>query len=162
MPINDFSFNRTSGWNDTFVLYNGQNWDAARRFYVEIRTFQENEGDGGIDEGGTFVGEVTMVDPAVNPNEYADPLSMPTVVAPIFPGRISFTVFGQPTIVIENLDPDLEFLQTKVFMGDLEITDQIISAKFDIDAVNDSVEGWIKYTDEVILGIPNVALLRLM
>lgn len=162
MAINDFSFNRTSGWDDTFVLYNGQNWDGARKFYLELRTFQENDGDGGIDEGGTLVGEVTMVDSNVNPADYTDPLSMPTVVAPIFPGRISFTVLGQPTIVIENLDPDFEFLETRVFMDSLEITDDIVTAKFEIDAVNDYVEGWIKYTDEVVLGIPNVALLRLM
>lgn len=162
MPLNDFAFSTGGSWDSTFVLYNGQNWDAARIFNVELRTFQENEADGGIDEGGTITGELTMVDPNINPADYPDPLMMPTVVAPIFPGRISFSALGQPTIVFENTDPDFEFLQTVVTMDGLDITDRIVSARFIVDAINDVVEGWIKYTDSVVLGIPNVTLLRIM
>lgn len=162
MPLNDFAFSTGGNWDSTFVLYNGQNWDAARGFNVELRVFQENEGDGGVDEGGTITGEVTMVDPSINPDDYPNPLAMPTVVAPIFPGRISFSVLGQPTIVFENSDPDFEFLQTVVTMDGLDITDRIVSARFVVDAINDVVEGWIKYTESVVLGIPNVVLLRVM
>lgn len=162
MPLNDFAFNTSGSWDSTFVIYNGNNWDKARSFNVELRTFDDNEDDGGIDEGGTLVGELTMVDPNVNLADYPNPLQAPTISAPIFPGRISFNVSGQPTIVIENSDPDFEFLQTIVTMDGLDITDRIVSAKFIIDAVNDVVEGWIKYTDSVIMGIPNVVLLRVL
>lgn len=163
MPINDFAFNTSGNWDSTFVLFNGQNWDGARCFDIELRTFNGNEGDGGIDEGGTLKGEVLMVDPNADPASYAsDPLMAPTVSAAIFPGRISFNVLGQPTIMIENLDPDFEFLQTSVYMDGLDITDRVVSARFLIDAINDNVEMWIKYTDNVVMGIPDVVLLRLM
>lgn len=162
MPLNDFAFTTSGGWDSTFVIYNGQNWDAGRVFAVELRTFGENEGNGGIDEGGRLTGEVTFVDPNVNSADYPDPLSMPTVVGAIFPGRISFQNTNKPVVVIENIDPEFEFLQTRVYMDGLDITDRIITAKFIVDALNDVVEGWIKYVDSEQFGIPNVTTLYVL
>jgi len=153
MPINDFAFSTAGDWDSVAVLAGGVEWDAARRFFVELKTFDENDGDGGIDEGGTLTAEVTYIDPN-------DPESL--VTAPIFPGRFSVTALGKPEIVIENIDPDFEFLQTKVWMDGLDITDRIVSMKFDINALDLSVVGWIKYTDEIVLGIPNVVLLYIL
>lgn len=158
MPINDFAFQTSGSWDTTSVIYNGQNWDAARCFFVELRT----DGDWGVSDGGEITGTATFVDPSVNQADYSDPLAMPTIITPIFPGRISFTAVGKPTITIENIDPDFEFLNTVVMMDGVDISNDIVALKFDIDAINDAVTGWVKYISSAILGLEDITTLYIL
>ncbi len=69
---------------------------------------------------------------------------------PIFPGSIRFTTpLGE--LVLENKSPDLDFADTLVFWNGVEITNNILDVRIDVNAVDNIVESEIKIYEPRIL-----------
>ncbi|MBS1722807.1 MAG: hypothetical protein JSS66_07495 [Armatimonadetes bacterium] len=143
-------------WANTSV-YNNNNPLSCRLIVVDLRVCNTDEGEAGIDEGGDLEGYVDFIPPGVDDSV----MEAPTQRGPIFPGSIEFQV-NKKCVRIECQDPELNFMETRVFDDGLEITEDIARFYAKIDAINDDVSIWMKYKTGEQFGISeydNVVLL---
>ncbi len=137
--FNRLIFSTDGQWENTTLLVNGENV-PFRAINVELVNAEENRGDGGIDEGGDLTGLFTYVAPGDDAND----LNAPTEEATIFPGSFAWNGVGRQ-FRVELMDVTNDFRSTRVFVDDIEITNDIVDFNFEIDMVADSVTAWYRY-----------------
>lgn len=139
MPLNDILFSTDGTWDNTNVFNCGKPL-PCRRIFLDLRTYGEEDGESGVDEGGSLVGWVDYVAQGADEQD----LHAPTERADIFPGAIEFQVKNQ-VVRVECSSREANFLATRVFVDGLEMTEEIIRVFAEIDAVDDRVSVWYKY-----------------
>jgi hypothetical protein len=145
MP-NNILFMTDGTWDNTNVFSNNEPL-SCRRINVQLTIYNTEDGEAGVDEGGSLEGFVDYFAPGANPNNLNE-----LTRGSIFPGKIEFQVNNQSLSIICD-DPELNFLDTQVFMDGMEITDSIARVYASIDAVEDVVSIWFKYKTGEQFGI---------
>lgn len=100
-----------------------------------------------VDEGGNLEGWVDYFAAGAD-QDNLDELTRGS----LFPGGIEFQVNNRNIRVVCD-DPEMNFLDTQVFMDGLEITDDVARVYASIDAINDNVSIWFKYKTGEQFGI---------
>lgn len=107
-----------------------------------------NPTQGGVQLGG----EITA---------YVETQATPDQQTPIFPGRL---VLRTPNheVVIENKSPQFLFETTLVWLDQRDVTENVLQVHFDIDAVNNNVQGFITLYKAHFLSADEVATITLL
>jgi len=137
MP-NHLLFMSDGTWDNTNVLNNNQPL-CCRCIYVDLTIYNTDEGEAGVDEGGMLEGWVDYF-PANVDTDILDNL----VRGDLFPGSVEIQVNNRSLRIVCD-DPELNFLDTQVFMDGIEITEDIARVYAKIDAIDDNVSIWFKY-----------------
>lgn len=143
---NNILFMTDGTWDNTNVFNNNQPL-SCRRIFLDLRIYNTDEGEAGVDEGGNLEGWVDYFAAGAN-QDNIDELTRGS----LFPGGIEFQVNNRNIRVVCD-DPEMNFLDTQVFMDGLEITDDVARVYASIDAINDNVSIWFKYKTGEQFGI---------
>ncbi len=143
--MNNMVFATGGDWDTTTLQNNGVEVLAAQMF-VELAAGRNDYGEpanGGVGLGGTITATVRLQE---DPNNAIG----------IFPGRLEMSFPGH-TLVIENTHPAFAFEFTRVWHNGADVTNQIVDAYVDIDAINNNVKAYLTLYKHHFLAASEVA-----
>lgn len=148
--MNDVVFKTGGDWDSTTLYNNGQEV-PANRLFIELTAGRNEFGD--PDSGGvTLGGEITA---------YIETQDEPGTQAPIFPGRLVLRV-PKHEVVIENNHPQFLFEVTNIWLDQQNVSNNVLDLHFDIDAVNNNVQGYITLYKAHFFTADEVATINLL
>ena len=143
--MNNVVFQTGGDWDTTTLSNNGEEVLASQLF-IDLKAGRDAYGE--PDRGGIFTGgEMTAI---------IRTQDQPHIAQGIFPGRIELDFPGHQ-LQLENTHPTFAFEFTRVWYNGRDVTDKIMDAYVDINAVDNVVQAYITLYKAHWLGSDEVA-----